>query len=180
MGLLVVGIGDCQVSAATSDELVTYALGSCVAVIIHDPLVKVGGLLHLMLPDSSLDPEKARANPFMFADSGIPLLFRRAYILGARKERLATRLVGGAQMNASGAVWNVGKYNTAAARRILTRAGVRVQKEVVGGAKARTVRLNVLTGEMQVAETKADQIETSWVKGPGGDDERETDTCSGG
>jgi chemotaxis protein CheD len=172
MGLLVVGIGDCQVSAETSDELVTYALGSCIGVVIHDPIVKVGGLLHLLLPDSNLDPEKARINPFTFADSGIPLLFRRAYKLGARKERLVTRLVGGAQMSASGAVWNVGKHNAAAARRILTRAGVRIQKEIVGGAKARTVRLNVLTGEMRVAEIKANQIEPDLVKEPGGDDER--------
>src|SRR5690242_20477210 len=99
MGLLVVGIGDCQVSADSSDELVTYALGSCVGVVIHDSVVNVGGLFHLLLPDSSLDPEKARINPFTFADSGIPLLFRRAYKLGARKERLVTRLVGGSQMS---------------------------------------------------------------------------------
>jgi chemotaxis protein CheD len=168
MGLRVVGIGDCQVSAERSDELVIYALGSSVGVVIYDPSVKVGGLLHLALPDSSLDPDKARANPFTFADSGIPLLFRRAHILGARKERIITHVAGGAQMSAGAAVWNVGKHNVDAVRRILRRAGVRIKKEMVGGSKARTVRLNVGTGEMRVTETKPNQTEAPEIKEPGG------------
>jgi chemotaxis protein CheD len=172
MGLLVVGIGDCQVSGDSSDEIVTYALGSCVGLTIYDPIVKVGGLLHLLLPESSLDPEKARANPFTFADSGIPLLFRRAYILGARKERIITHMVGGAQMSAGGAMWNVGKHNVATARRILARAGVRLKKEIVGGAKARTVRLSIKTGEMRVTEIKAGQMDPAWTQEPGGSNEQ--------
>jgi chemotaxis protein CheD len=71
---LVVGISDCKVSWETEDLLVTYALGSCIAVAVHDPVAKVGGLLHYMLPDSALDAAKAQQNPFMFADTGIPRL----------------------------------------------------------------------------------------------------------
>ncbi len=50
----------------------TYALGSCIAVAMHDPVAKVAGLLHYMLPESAIDAAKAQQNPFMFADTGIP------------------------------------------------------------------------------------------------------------
>jgi len=152
MALLVIGIGDCCVSGASSDELVTYALGSCIGVVVHDPVAQVGGLLHFLLPNSSLDRTKAEANPYLFADSGIPLLFHRAYAQGARKERLVTRVAGGSQMSITGGIWNVGEKNTHAARQILSRAGVRIQSEAVGGKMARTVRLNVRTGEMTITE----------------------------
>lgn len=65
-----------KISNTPGTVLVTYSLGSCIAVAIYDPLVRVGGMLHFMLPDSELDPEKAQNNPFMFADTGIPSLFK--------------------------------------------------------------------------------------------------------
>ena len=88
MSLLTVGVGDCKVSDCAESVLATYALGSCIAVAIHDPVAAVAGLLHFMLPESSLNPDKAGQNPFMFADTGIPLLFHAAYGLGAEKRRL--------------------------------------------------------------------------------------------
>ena len=95
---LTVGVGDCRVSADLDCELVTYALGSCIAVAIYDPEARVAGLLHFMLPDSTLSHAKANRNPYIFADTGIPLLFRRAYEYGAERRRLVIRLVGGAQV----------------------------------------------------------------------------------
>ena len=160
MGLLVIGIGDCRVSGESSDELVTYALGSCIGVAVHDPVAQVGGLLHFLLPNSSLDRAKAEANPFLFADSGIPLLFHQAYAQGARKERLVTRVAGGSQMSVTGGIWNVGEKNTNAARQILSRAGVRIQSEAVGGKTARTVRLSVRTGEMSITEMSGNRKKT--------------------
>lgn len=95
MADIVVGISDLKISKNPGDVLVTYALGSCIGVAVYDPLVKVGGLLHYMLPDSTLDANKARENPGMFADTGIPLLFKSCYALGAEKRRMIVKVAGG-------------------------------------------------------------------------------------
>src|SRR5262245_51470130 len=63
---LVVGVADMVVSNDAGSEIVTYSLGSCLGITVYDPAKKVGGLLHLMLPDSSIDSEKAVKAPFMF------------------------------------------------------------------------------------------------------------------
>src|SRR3954471_7007169 len=85
---VVVGVGDMSVSNNPSITLSTYALGSCIGVAVYDPGVKVGGLLHLMLPDSSISPAKATAQPAMFADTGLPLLFRSLGGFKAERSRL--------------------------------------------------------------------------------------------
>lgn len=154
VNLLTVGVGDCKVSNTPESVLATYALGSCIAVAIHDPVASVGGLLHYMLPESSLNPEKASQNPFMFADTGIPLLFHAAYGLGAEKRRLIVRAVGGAQVMDASGVFNIGKRNQVALRKILWKAGVMIHGEETGGTESRTVRLEVSTGSF-------------WIRGPG-------------
>jgi len=151
---LVVGVADCQVSNQREDVLVTYALGSCIAVAIHDPVAGVGGLLHYMLPESAISPAKAGENPYMFADTGIPLLFRRSYECGADKRRLVVRVAGGAQVMDPEGVFNIGKRNYLALRKILWKAGVLLQGEDVGGNLSRTVRLEVGSGRF-------------WLRGPG-------------
>ena len=153
MSDLVVGIGDCAHSTSAEDVIVTYALGSCIAVMIHDSVACVGGLLHIMLPESSLDPAKAERNPFLFADTGIPLLFRTAYSLGADKKRLAVTIAGGAQMIDSQGTFNIGKRNLLAMRKIFWKAGVLIQAEHVGGAVSRTVRLEMKTGKVLLRES---------------------------
>ena len=146
MNSVVVGVADCRISADRADSLVTYALGSCIAVLIHDPVAGVGGLLHFMLPESSIDREKAQQNPYMFADTGIPLLFRSAYEQGADKRRLIVIAAGGAQVMDPSGVFNIGKRNHLAMRKILWKAGVLVHGEEVGGTASRTVRLEVGSG----------------------------------
>jgi chemotaxis protein CheD len=146
MSQITVGIADCQLSTQSDDVIVTHALGSCVAVAIHDPVAKVGGLLHLMLPESAIDEDKARRNPYMFADTGIPLLFHAAYHRGAEKRRMAVYLAGGAQVMDDRGVFNIGKRNTLAVRKILWKAGVLVTGEAVGGTQSRTVRLDIASG----------------------------------
>jgi len=150
MNLLAVGVGDCKVTRTAETVLATYALGSCIAVAIHDPVALVGGLLHFMLPESSLNPGKASENPFMFADTGIPLLFHSAYRLGAEKKRLVVQAVGGAQVMDENGVFNIGKRNHLALRKILWKAGVMLHGEEVGGTASRTVRLEVNTGRFLV------------------------------
>jgi chemotaxis protein CheD len=149
--LLTVGVGDCKVSSTAETALATYALGSCIALAIHDPVAAVGGLLHFMLPESSLNPTKAGENPFMFADTGIPLLFHAAYRLGAEKRRLLVWAAGGAQVMDENGVFNIGKRNNMAFRKILWKAGVMIHGEEVGGTTARTVRLEVSTGRFLVS-----------------------------
>lgn len=150
VNLLTVGVGDCTVSNSAESVLATYALGSCIAVAIHDPVAAVGGLLHYMLPESSLNPGKASQNPFMFADTGIPLLFHAAYGLGAEKRRLIVRAAGGAQVMDENGVFNIGKRNHLALRKILWKAGVMIHGEEIGGTASRTVRLEVATGRFLI------------------------------
>lgn len=92
----IVGVADMFVSDNEEDTIITHGLGSCLGIAIYDPVVRVGGLLHAMLPDSKVDPEKAKEKPFMFVDSGVPMLFRACYALGAVKSRINVKVAGGA------------------------------------------------------------------------------------
>jgi chemotaxis protein CheD len=152
MKSVVVGISDCKVSNDLDSTLVTYALGSCIAVALYDPASKVGGLLHYMLPESSLDAQKAQQNPFMFADTGIKALLEAVTANGANARRLVVRLAGGAQVLDNEGVFQIGKRNYLAARKILWKAGILISAEAVGGEVSRTTRLEVATGQMWIRE----------------------------
>lgn len=147
---VVVDIADLEVSKDPTATLITYSLGSCIGVAIWDPVVKVGGMLHYMLPEAQLSPEKAKANPAMFADSGIPRLFKAAYDLGATKQRIVTRIAGGAQLLDDEGTFNIGKRNYLALRKIFWKNGVMVASEHVGGAMSRTLVLDVATGRCSI------------------------------
>jgi len=148
VSLTVVGVADCRISSDPKSVLVTYALGSCIAVIVYDPVLKIGGLLHYMLPNSEIDAAKAERNPFMFADTGIPRLFQSCYREGADKRRLIVTAVGGAQVLDTQGTFNIGKNNHLAMRKILWKAGVLVHAEDVGGGSSRTVRIELETGRV--------------------------------
>ena len=128
--------------------LVTYSLGSCIGVAIYDAVARVGGLLHYMLPESSLDPEKAKKNPCMFADTGIPALFKAAYKLGAKKQRLKVVVVGGSQILDQKGFFNIGRRNEAAVRKMFHRNNVIVDYTDVGGVVNRTIKLAVDNGDI--------------------------------
>ena len=148
---VVVGIGELAVSSDPESAVVTHALGSCVAVCIWDPAVGVGGLLHVLLPDSRINPERAKQQPGAFADTGIPLLFHTAYAQGLDKKRCRVRLVGGANVAGLPATdAAVGKRNILAARSLLWKNGVLIEKEAVGGNEARTVTLDVGDGTIRI------------------------------
>lgn len=143
---VVVDIADLAVSNDPHATLITYSLGSCIGVAIWDPGVKVGGMLHYMLPDSQLSPEKARANPAMFCDTGVPKLFRAVYELGAQKQRLIVKVAGGSQLLDDNGTFNIGKRNYLALRKIFWKNGVMIKSENVGGNLSRTLKLEVATG----------------------------------
>jgi chemotaxis protein CheD len=149
---LVVGIGELAVSQSPDDIIVTHALGSCIAVCLWDPVVRVGGLLHFLLPEAKLNMDRARRQPATFADSGISLLFQTAYTRGVDKKRCVVRLVGGAEVaGLQGiAALNVGKRNLLMARQILWQNGVLVAGESAGGTIPRTVTLRASDGVVEV------------------------------
>jgi chemotaxis protein CheD len=148
-GDVVVGVAEMRLSSTPGERLVTYALGSCLGVAIHDPVAGVAGLLHAMLPTGAIDEEKARRNPAMFVDTGVPLLFRESYRLGARKERIVVRVAGGAHAGADADAdqFQIGKRNILTLRKLLWKNGVLLRAYDVGGHQtSRTVRLDVTTG----------------------------------
>jgi chemotaxis protein CheD len=147
----VVGIGEFAVASGRDDVVVTHALGSCIAVCIWDPSTLVAGLLHLLLPDSRINPQRAREQPAAFADTGIPLLFQSAYSRGLQKNRCLVRLVGGAEVAGSGATFDIGKRNILAAKNILWRNGVLIKGEDVGGKAVRTVNFFAADGRVQIS-----------------------------
>ncbi len=147
---VVVGIADLAVSNNPTVTLTTYSLGSCLAVAIYDPIVHAGGLVHIMLPDSSIDPVKAAAQPGMFVDTGVAALFRSAYQFGADKQRLRIAIAGGAQIMDSSGYFNIGKRNYDALSALLDKHGLRVAAEQVGGLVNRTVYLHLGSGEVRL------------------------------
>jgi chemotaxis protein CheD len=150
---LIVGIGEFAVSDKSGDLIVTHALGSCVAICLFDPVAKVAGLLHILLPEARINPTRAADQPAAFADTGIPLLFETAYRQGAQKKRCVVHLIGGAEMTTtseSGGTFNIGRRNILAAKNTLWKNGVLIRGESVGGTLVRTVNLAVAGGRIQV------------------------------
>jgi chemotaxis protein CheD len=152
VGQIVVGMAGCKISDTPQQILATYALGSCIGLMVYDPKAVVGGMLHFMLPDSTIDPGRGRDNPYMFADTGIPLLLEQVCGRGASKRRLVVHAVGGAQMLDQQGVFEIGKRNYLAMRRILWKAGLLLHGEAVGGANSRTVRLEIGSGRIWLQE----------------------------
>lgn len=151
----IVGVADMKTSNRLEDTIITYSLGSCIGVVIYDPVARAGGILHYMLPDSSIDAAKAKAKPFMFADTGIPRLFKESYTLGAKKSRIRVFIAGGAEILDQKGFFNIGKRNYMALKKMLFRNNVLVDKEAVGGNVNRTVRLEIATGHIYVKTSGA-------------------------
>jgi chemotaxis protein CheD len=147
---IIVGIADMKVTDDQAASLITYSLGSCIGVTLYDPAVKVGGLLHYMLPDSKIDVLKAQKNPWMFADTGIPLFFKEAYKLGADKGRLRVKVAGGSQILDDRGLFNIGKRNYMALRKLFWMNNILVSGEEVGGAVNRTVTIELASGKVWI------------------------------
>jgi chemotaxis protein CheD len=146
--ILTVGVADMKISAGKGDVIVTHALGSCLGITIYDPQSGVGGMLHAMLPDSSIDPKKAQENPFMFVDTGVPRLFRDCYAKGAEKTRLIVKVAGGAtsKANVEDDYFQIGKRNFVMLRKLLWKNNVLLKSYEVGGTESRTMTLEMGCG----------------------------------
>ncbi len=146
---ITVGIADMKVTDDPNATVVTHSLGSCIGVVIYDPSVKVGGMLHFMLPEPT-SPAKGKEKPLMFCVTGVPLLFKACYELGSKKGRMVVKIAGGAHVLDPNETFCIGQRNHGALRKILFRNNVLIEAEDIGGSKARTMRLNIGTGEVTV------------------------------
>ena len=144
--LIKVGMADYKVGRAPS-TLISYGLGSCIGVSLYDPQAKVGGLLHIMLPDST--HSRASENPAKFADTGVPLMLKDVLALGASKSRLVAKMAGGAQMFAFAKatdIMRVGARNAEAVKEQLKSLGIKLIAEDTGENYGRTVQINLENG----------------------------------
>ena len=155
----IVGVADMKVSNNPVESIVTYSLGSCIGLAIYDPFAKVGWILHYMLPESSIDPEKAQRKPFMFADTGIPRLFKAAYRLGAKKQRIKIYVAGGAEILDQKGFFNIGKRNYMALKKMFFKNNVIIDKQDVGGNHNRTVRIEIATGTIFVKTSGQKEVQ---------------------
>ena len=145
-----VGIG--EYTASKTSHIKTMALGSCVAVILQDLKNRTAGLLHVALPDSSINPKRAEAKPGMFVDTGIPKLLEEMKQLGYTEQRgFIVKLAGGASMIDPKRIFNIGQRNILAVRESLQRYHLGVGAEDVGGAISRTVTVDVVTGKVWIS-----------------------------
>ena len=146
----VISIGEMLVSDKRADVLVTYGLGSCVVVCLYDPVVRVGGMLHALLPFQVYSVRRD-GRPTKFVDRGVPLLLRAMAQHRAQLRRLRAYLFGGAKMIAlpdAVDMWNVGERNVDAAHKALRAVHLRPRIEQTGGDFGRTVRLHIDTGKI--------------------------------
>lgn len=147
---VVVGIADCAVCDEPDAVMITYALGSCVAVCVHDPVSRVAGMLHFMLPDSTMDVVRGRANPYVFADTGISRLLEQIRQAGGEPRRLRLKVAGGANVMDACGFFEIGKRNVTSMRKILMTSGLSIDFEDLGGTVFRTVSMEVGNGKVEI------------------------------
>lgn len=131
--------------AAGQGMLITYALGSCIGICLHDPVPKLGALIHIMLP---LNMEAGRTNTMKYADTGIRETLRMMEARGAQRARIVAKIAGGAKMFevSGGSLGNIGQRNIESVRLNLKKGGIRLLREDVGGSVARTLLFDVSNG----------------------------------
>jgi chemotaxis protein CheD len=150
VNVITVAIGGLEVSDDRGRVIVTHGLGSCVAVMLWDQNVRIGGMLHFQLPAASLAPERAALSPGTFADTGIPLLFERMYMLGAKKKDIVVKVAGGGSFHGETDTFDIGRRNYTMMRKIFWKNQVLIAAEDIGGNRSRTARLFVDTGQVTI------------------------------
>lgn len=153
----VVLVGDMKVGRI-EDTLVTHALGSCLGLMIFDPAVHVGGLLHAMLPLSRINPEKARKNPYMFVDTGVPMLFKALYKMGGEKRRMVVKAAGCGRPLGNNEMFKIGERNYMVLKKLLWKNNVLLEAEDIGGSASRTVHFDIATGRVTISSNSLKKV----------------------
>ena len=146
----VVAVGDMKIGR-DADLIVTHALGSCLGLVVYDPVEKVGGLLHAMLPLSKINPAKAEANPYMFVDTGVPALFKALYEIGGQRSRMVIKAAGCGNPLGKNEMFKIGERNYTVLKKLLWKNNILLETEDVGGTASRTVHLDVATGQTVIS-----------------------------
>ena len=146
----VVAVGDMKIGQEV-DTIVTHALGSCLGLMVYDPVAKVGGLLHAMLPLSKINPDKAKANPYMFVDTGVPTLFKALYEIGGQKTRMVIKAAGCGNPLGKNEMFKIGERNYTVLKKLLWKNNILLKAEDVGGTASRTVYLDLTTGQTVIS-----------------------------
>ncbi|MCB0324333.1 MAG: chemotaxis protein CheD [Bdellovibrionales bacterium] len=143
-----VGIAEMAISDDPEMTLAAAHLGSCLGIAVFDPHKRVGGMIHCLLPLSKSDPAKAEARPQMYVDTGVALLLDKILSGGSRKQDLQIFVAGGAEINDTAHVFEIGKKNVTVLRKILWKNNLLIKAQDVGGSNARTISLQVGSGEV--------------------------------
>jgi chemotaxis protein CheD len=155
---IVVGAGNMAVSDSPNMQLIAYALGSCIGLAAYDPLIRIGGLIHIMLPEACAG-EGSNRNPFMFADTGLPLFFDELYKLGATKSRLELKMAGGASLFNERKVFNIGERNHDFIKNYIKKNNFKLIAETIGGTSSRTMVVFLNTGKVFIKNPGIVEIE---------------------
>jgi chemotaxis protein CheD len=147
---VLVGMADFVVIQDQNMLLCTHPLGSCLGLGIYDPVAKIGGVLHSLLPESEIDPARAVARPGMFIDTGLAAMLVRAKQLGAKLENLTVTVAGGARILDETSYFNIGHRNFEVLTELLAGLGLKLHAQEVGGLSNRAMQLNVVTGEVRL------------------------------
>lgn len=145
-----VGISEMIVTRNPSEVIVTYSLGSCVGVVLYDPVVKVGGMIHCMLPLSKIDEVKAQKAPAMFVDTGVTQMIQDLFNLGADRSRIQARVAGGGSPMDEKGMFKIGERNYGVLRKVLWKNSILIAAEDVFGTAARTMYLHMDTGRVVI------------------------------
>ena len=154
----IVGVADMKLSSQVGDEIVTFALGSCIGITLYDPITQIGGMVHVMLPTSAIDCGKAKENPSMFIDTGVARLFLESYKLGACKSRLEVTAAGGACTQGPDDFFQIGKRNIAMLGKLLWKNGISLRASDLAGTAARTMSLTIGTGIVTIRSNGSVQV----------------------
>ena len=151
-----VKVADCRVGK-DEQTLTTIGLGSCVGIALYDPVTRVGGLAHVMLPSETM--ARDRSNPAKFPGSAVAILLAEMTRMGADSRRVHAKLVGGASMfaNLVSSSGNIGERNVQAARQVLTQLGVPIVAEDTGSDYGRSVVFHLCNGRVEVRSLKKGQ-----------------------
>ena len=143
---LTVGIADMKL-LQNNGILITYALGSCIGLCFHDARLRLGALLHIMLP---INMETGRTHPLKYADTGIKETLKQLEMRGASRARMTVKIAGGAKMfeiSGGSGLGNIGQRNIESVHAILRRENLRLIGEFTGGTVARTLLFDVVSGQ---------------------------------
>jgi len=150
----VVRIADMKVSADPQTTLVTYALGSCIAIMLYDPRQRVGGMLHFLLPELPDNDSGQQKSPLAYANTGFEILLEQVLELGGLKQHLIAKAVGGAQLLGQTNIMDIGRDNYQALLKVLKQHGISLSGEDVGGDYSRTAMLEIDSGTVTIRAQK--------------------------